>query len=113
MLHPSTSPLSVTHIFSLVDALRNLYLFEPTLEPEATIPPGNGVIAPGTALIASTAESAANNPAGWFSASMNRFPPATPAFTPSSDSTRKSPDMSGIEWIFLPWMSRTFSYPSP
>ena len=63
----------------MVDAPKNLYFVDPTFEPEATIPPGNGVIAPGTAAIASTAASAAKSPAGWFCASMKKFPPATPA----------------------------------
>ncbi len=43
---------------SLVEATSVLY-FEPTLEPERTMPPGKGRITPGTTEAASTAASAA------------------------------------------------------
>ena len=76
----STWSFKVTHIFSLVDAFKNLeYLLDPTLEPEATIPPGNGVIVPGTWEIAFTANWAAFTPAITSLAKMKKFPPATPS----------------------------------
>ena len=88
-------------------------MLQPTLEPEATIPPGKGVITPSTAEIASTAASAAITPAIWFSAKIKKFPPATPALKPKVDSTKKSPDIIGIECIFLPSISNSSSNPSP
>src|SRR5438552_18803763 len=54
----STAPFKVGQYASLVDAGAFLY-FDPTLEPERAIPPGNGVMASGTARIAVTAASAA------------------------------------------------------
>ena len=49
-----TRPRNVGQKASLVEATMPLYL-EPTLEPERTMPPGNGVITSGTSPIASTA----------------------------------------------------------
>src|SRR6266566_2870714 len=54
----STAPLKVGQYASLVDAGTFLY-FEPTLEPERAMPPGNGAMASGTARIAFAAASAA------------------------------------------------------
>ena len=62
----------------------------------ATIPPGNGVIAPGTSAIASTAAFAPISAAIWFSPITKKFPPATPLTAPYSSSTMKSPSMIGM-----------------
>ena len=48
---------------SLVEASRPLY-FEPTFEPERTMPPGNGMMTRGRLRIAATARSAAASTAG-------------------------------------------------
>ncbi len=66
MLEPSSlfvTPLSVGAKASLLEAIMPLYL-PPTLEPERTMPPGNGVMTPGTLSIAATAASAARKRLG-------------------------------------------------
>ena len=91
----------------------NLYFLLPTFEPLATMPPGKGVMTPGTPLMASTAACAAIRAAIWFSPMMKKLPPATPLTAPNSSSPIYSPSMIGMAHTVLPPTSRFSSYPSP
>ena len=73
-----------------------LYL-PPTLEPERTIPPGNGMIAPGTLFIAASAASAAASAWRLVRAMNRRLPPPTPSpVMPVLASQRNSPSITGM-----------------
>jgi hypothetical protein len=70
--------------------------FEPTFEPDRTIPPGNGRATFGRRRIASTAAWDAAWAAPREVARIRKLPPPTADTTPVSCSTRNSPSMTGI-----------------
>src|SRR5262249_49739913 len=90
-----TRPRSVGQNASLVEAMAPLYL-EPTLEPERTMPPGNGVMVSGTAPMASTALSAvSSNPARSLPRMIGLPPPTASVTMPVVSSMTNSPSMTG------------------
>ncbi len=90
-----TAPFSVGQNASLVEATAPLY-FEPTFEPERTMPPGNGVITSGTLAMASTAASVASSRPARSRPSISRLPPPTPSVVkPHLSSMTNSPSMTG------------------
>src|SRR5262249_61421672 len=92
---------SVGQYASLVEALA-LYL-DPTLEPERTIPPGNGTITSATALIAFTAASAAARVNSPLRPMIKRLPPPTAVLvSPVTASHTNSPSITGTHQYALP-----------
>ena len=79
-----------------MEAASALY-FEPTFEPERTMPPGNGMITSGTAAIAATAASAAASVASRSRPMIRRLPPPTASLvSPVVSSQTNSPSMTGM-----------------
>ena len=72
----AVTPFSVGQNASLDDAISALY-FEPTLEPERTTPPGNGMMTPAILRMAATPHSAAASALFRDRARMSRLPPPT------------------------------------
>src|SRR5579871_574346 len=92
----STAPRNVGQKAWLVDAGTPLY-FEPTLEPDRTMPPGNGVMVSGTLAIAAVAASAAASVAGAVRPMIKRLPPPTACLvSPVVASQTNSPSITGI-----------------
>jgi hypothetical protein len=91
-----TTPFRVGLYASLVDAMTPLY-FEPTFEPERTMPPGNGAIASATFSIARAAASAAARVVCALRPMMSRLPPPTACLVrPVVASQTNSPSITGM-----------------
>src|SRR5258706_8456432 len=92
----STAPRSVGQKARLVDAGTPLY-FEPTLEPDRTMPPGNGMMAAGTFAMAAVAASAAASVDRAVRPMIKRLPPPTASLvSPVVASQTNSPSITGM-----------------
>ena len=91
----ATRPTRLGQNASFVDAPSAGYLL-PTLEPERTTPPGNGMMTLGSRFIAATAASAAASAASRSVASINRLPPPTALVTAVVSCATNSPSITGM-----------------
>ena len=88
-------PFSEGQKASLVEAIKALY-FDPTLEPDLTTPPGNGVITLSSLLITFTAISHAAKHEFLFFDNKRKLPPPIAGTLAVVSSHRNSPSITGI-----------------